>query len=67
MLYATYTNKYFSYSEMDINGDGFVHPGELSYYSEVGTRTVCDTKNGCVLEVFSLKDGLPLKTLPIQK
>ncbi|WP_310440198.1 hypothetical protein [Sulfuricurvum sp.] len=73
MLYIVSTNKYFSYSEMDINKDGFIHPGELSHYTEVGTRVSCNSyasnssKEKCIFEVFSLKDGLTLKEFSMDR
>lgn len=68
MLYTVSVNKYFSYSEMDHDHNGFVSPGELSYYSNVDTSIECNDENRalkkCVCEVFALKDGLTLKILP---
>lgn len=70
MLYFGNTNKYFSYNEIDDNHDGFLSPGELLWYSDVGTQVKCDsaTNNSsrkCVLVIFALKDGLTIKEIPI--
>ena len=66
MIYLGNTNQYFSYSEIDYDKNWFISPVELSYYSEAGTRIICDdVKKNCVLEVFALKDGLPLKEIPL--
>ncbi len=66
MIYMGNTNQYFSYSEMDDDHSGIISLGELLWYSDVGTRIICDDiKKNCVLEVFALKDGLPLKEIPL--
>jgi hypothetical protein len=65
MVYLGNTNQYFTYSEMDDDRRGIISLGELLWYSDVGTRIICDddVKKNCVLEVFALKDSLPLKKI----
>jgi len=70
MVYMGNTNQYFSYSEIDDDHSGIISLGELLWYSDVGTRIRCDDienllKENCVLEVFALKDGLPLKEIQL--
>lgn len=69
MLFSVYSNKYFSYGDIDHDHNGLVTPGELSYYSNVGTLVTCNddyySSKKCVCEVFSLKDGLTLTILPV--
>ena len=71
MVYLGNTNQYFSYSEIDYDKNWFISPIELSYCSEIGTRINCinnlsiNLEQNCVLEVFALKDGLPLKEIPL--
>jgi hypothetical protein len=50
---------------------GLIKPGEWSWYGDVGTRIICNddlniSSKKCVLELFSLKDGLTLKVFPIK-
>lgn len=65
MLYMANTYKF--YNEIS----GFIKPGEWSWYGDVGTRIKCNndrnisSKEKCVLELFSLKDGLTLKEFPM--
>jgi len=65
MLYMA--NAYKFYNEKS----GFIKPNEWSWYGDVGTRieyendTNISSKEKCVLELFSLKDGLTLKIFPV--
>jgi hypothetical protein len=50
----------FSWTEADINKNGFVSPTEADYYASYGERQVTENGKSCT-EYYALKDGLPLK------
>ena len=52
-----------TYSEADLDHDGWVSPGEGLYISDAGTRPVQRTGKQSCVEYFALKDGLPIKTV----
>lgn len=65
ILHMTYAYKFYD------EKSGFIKPGEWSWYGDVGTRIRCNddlniSSKKCVLELFSLKDGLTLRVFPIK-
>jgi hypothetical protein len=50
----------FSWSETDLNKDGFASPTEADYFGNYGKRQFVENGKSC-MEYFALKDGLPLK------
>lgn len=52
----------FNLMDADIDGNGFVSPGEADYYGSYGEQIVTVDGRSCV-EYFAYKDGLPLKTI----
>lgn len=50
----------FSWSEADIDKNGFVTSTEADYYANYGTRQYTENDKNCI-EYYSLKDGLTLK------
>lgn len=67
VLYVVSTNKYFSYDEMDDNHDGLISPGELMWYTDVGTMVEYsdETNTSCIFEIVALKDVRTIKEFPI--
>lgn len=51
-----------SYRELDLNHDGQVSFGEVSYAASFGEREVQVDGRKCI-EYFAYKDGLPLKVV----
>lgn len=58
--YIQLTLSPFSWSEADINKDGFVSPTEAEYVANYGRRQQIENGKSCT-EYYALKDGLPLK------
>ena len=52
----------FSWSDVDINKDGFISPTEAGYFADYGKREYMDIGKSCA-EYYALKDGLPLKNI----
>lgn len=52
-----------TYSEADLDHDGWVSLGEALYLSDAGTRSVQRAGERSCVEYFALKDGLPIKTV----
>ena len=50
------------FTELDFNQDGIPSIGELEYTSNYGIREFVSNGNKCI-EYYSLKDGLPIKTV----
>ena len=50
----------FTYSELDINKNGFLSIQEIEYVTSYGNRKVMYKGKEC-LEYYALKDGLPMK------
>lgn len=51
-----------SYRELDLNHDGQVSFGEVTYAASFGERTIQVNGRQCT-EYFAYKDGLPLKVV----
>lgn len=50
----------FPFKYMDLNDSGFVSFGEAIRTLDLGVRETTDEGDTCI-EIFSLKDGLPIK------
>jgi hypothetical protein len=50
----------FSWTEVDIDKNGFVSPSEAGYFADYGKRQYEENGKSCT-EYYALKDGLPLK------
>lgn len=55
----------FTYSEMDLNHDGWVELGEFEYCLDYGMRTTM-IQGHPHTEYYSLKDGLTIKVMPLK-
>jgi hypothetical protein len=55
----------FTYSEMDLNRDGWVNLGEFDYCLDYGMRTTM-IRGHPHTEFYALKDGLTIKAVPLK-
>ena len=60
MPYLIFLVSPFSWSEADINKNGFLSPTEADYYGSYGKRLYEDGGKNC-FEYYAMKDGLTLK------
>ena len=56
----TIAKSQFTYSEIDLNGNGVLGVSEIMYFAEYGTREIEQGGKLCT-EYYALKDGLSLK------